>query len=106
MTTPSWLARMSLARRASAERVAESPDGKEFLIWLRRLSGNDAPTLPGDDNAIRMAYNEGRRSIWLEIQAELSKDMEEMLRQDAIAQERSERDHYQSEPAGHSLLSQ
>jgi len=70
------------ARQQAVQEVAETPAGKITLSFLRSLCRPDDVTFR--ESSLETAFFEGRRSIWLEFQAELGKDSTELVRQAEI----------------------
>lgn len=74
-----WLKHLSLRTRkelrlAEAYRALFLADGKlrphaeNVLAHLRNFCGATMPSMrPGESDAMAIAYNEGRRSVWLDI---------------------------------------
>ena len=66
------------ARQQAIQGWAESTDGVTTLVWLKRICGADQCSFQGD---AATEFREGRRSVWLEIDAELHKEAGEIIRQ-------------------------
>ena len=67
------------ARQQSIQAIVETADGKVLYTFIRKLCRADDTSFNSDP--CTMAFYEGRRSIWLEIQAELGKEPTELIRQ-------------------------
>lgn len=83
-------------RRASVTRsvqnVAETSDGKKMLLWLRRyVCAMDEAPIASDGDPVKTGYMIGRQSVWLEIQAEINKELSLELRAAQRIEEDQER---------------
>jgi hypothetical protein len=74
---------MDLARRY--RRVFNSEDGKIILADLEKRCFGKHPSF--DENPIRMAFNEGRRSVYLSIQTMLELDLKKLKEQEDASNE-------------------
>lgn len=76
-------------RQQCVQEIAETEAGKQCFAWLRNyVCRMDDPTFTQDP--YEMAFREGRRSVWLEIQAEINKDTNEIIQQAEMLQRQEE----------------
>jgi hypothetical protein len=77
-------------RNQSLKRLSQTEDGIAFLVWIRRLARQDETSMPESGSTTLMAWYEGRRSIWLEIQKELDIEDTEIIRESEIVERHNE----------------
>ncbi len=74
-----WIMRLA-RKKSTVDYIAESPEGKVFLTWLRNeVLHVDMNPVDADGNPFKTTANATRVQIWNEIQAELSLDVQQVI---------------------------